>query len=211
VTLTNTSATDTVTISNSTSSDPAFVDAADTCHASIAPGGTCHFLMVFNPKAVQAYSATITLQVAGVSCAACSYPPQTFAATGTGIAQPPIFTPSPAAVNFGNQVVNTASAQQIVTLTNSSASATVAIGLFTFSDPSFADAGDNCTGELLAPGASCLIKLTFTPTAVKPYSATISFPVNPISCPACTYPVQSIPVSGTGIVQPPVLTFRRLR
>jgi len=207
VTLTNTSATDTVTISNSTSFDPAFVDAADTCHASIAPGGTCHFLMVFNPKAVQAYSATITLQVAGVSCAACSYPPQTFAATGTGIAQPPIFTPSPAAVNFGNQVVNTASAQQIVTLTNSSASATVAIGLFTFSDPSFADAGDNCTGELLAPGASCLIKLTFTPTAVKPYSATISFPVNPISCPACTYPVQSIPVSGTGIVQPPVLTI----
>jgi len=207
VTLTNTSATDTVTISSSTSSDSAFVDAADTCHASIAPGGSCHFLMVFNPKAVQAYSATVNLQVVGVSCAACSYPAQTFTVTGTGIAQPPIFTPSPVALSFGSQIVNITSAQQTVTLTNSSSSVTVSIGVFTLSDPAFADAGDSCTGELLAPGATCFVRLTFTPTAIKTYTATISFPVNPISCPACTYPVQSIPVSGTGIAQPPVLAI----
>jgi len=88
VALTNTSATDTVNISTYTSSDGAFIDEADTCHASIAPGASCHFLMAFNPKAVQSYSATITLTVAGVSCPACAYPKQTFSVTGTGVNKP---------------------------------------------------------------------------------------------------------------------------
>jgi hypothetical protein len=204
VTLTNSNASATVSIGVFTVSDPAYADAGDNCTGeSLAPGASCSIKLTFTPTTVKSYAATISFLVNPISCPACTYPSQTFAVTGTGTAQPPIFTPAPAAVSFGNQIVNTTSAQQTVTLTNSSSSATVSIGVFTLSDPAFADAGDNCTGELLAPGASCSIKLTFNPSAVKSYSASISFPVYPVSCPACTYPGESIPLTGTGIAQPP--------
>jgi hypothetical protein len=204
VTLTNNNGSATVSIGLFTVSDPAYADAGDNCTGeSLAPGASCSIKLTFTPTTVKSYAATISFPVNPISCPACTYPSQTLAVTGTGIAQPPIFTPAPAAVSFGNQIVNITSAQQTVTLTNSSSSATVSIGVFTVSDPAYADAGDNCTGELLAPGASCSIKLTFNPSAVKSYSASISFPVYPISCPACTYPGESIPLTGTGIAQPP--------
>ena len=201
VTLTNSSATDTVTVSNATSSDPAFVDAADTCHASIAPGASCHFLMVFNPKAIQAYSATVALQVTGISCAACSYPAQSFALTGTGT---PILTQTPASLNFGNQIVNTISTQQTMTLTNNSKTETLIPQSLVTSDGAF-DPVSHCPASL-APGASCIITVAFTPTAVQTYNASITYQFSGVNC-GCEYPGQVFPVTGVAIAQPPVLTI----
>ena len=202
ITLTNTSATDTVTISNETSTDPAFFDAADNCHASIAPGASCHFLIAFNPKTLASFSATITLQVGGVSCAACSYPSQTFAVTGTGT---PEFTISPASLDFGNQIVGTTSAAKTVYFSNNS-NDIITVQSVTSSDPAFANFAlvDGC--ELgLQPGINpnCSFRVTFSPTAVQPYSATLTVQARDISNPGVTFPTQTITVTGTGIASPP--------
>jgi len=202
VTLTNTSATDTVTISNSTSSDPAFVDAADTCHASIAPGGTCHFLMVFNPKAVQAYGATVTLQIAGVSCVTCTYPSQTFAVTGTGTSA---ITISPASLSFGNQIVNTTSAKQGVTFTDL-LSDTVHVVSAVSSDPAFVSDLTN-SGCQSAWGGSCVLHVSFTPSATQSYSATFTVQLSDLNNPGVALPAQTFTVTGTGISAPPAATI----
>jgi hypothetical protein len=204
VTLTNTSATDTVTISNETSSDAAFIDAADTCHASIAPGATCHFLMVFNPKAAKSYSATVSLTVAGVSCPGCTYPPQTFIATGNSTN---IVSFSPPSLNFGNVAEN--DEQTIsVTMTNLSKTDSIAVSdIYRSNGSPIGIAMGTCSAPV-APGATCTFAVVFNPTAIQSYSATVSVDLVQALC-VCShsYPTQTIALTGVGIAQSPVLSF----
>ena len=204
VTLTNTSATDTVTISSTVSSDAAFIDAADTCHSSIAPGASCHFLMVFNPKAVQTYNATVTLAVAGVSCPGCIYPSQTFIATGNGTN---IVAFTPPSLNFGNVAVNDTQTMN-VTMTNLSKTDSVAVSFIYVSSGSDTGIAKGTCSTAVAPGASCTFELFFNPAAVKSYNATVSVELVQAFC-GCShsYPTQTIALTGVGIVQSPVLTF----
>jgi len=83
-----------------------------------------------------------------------------YAGNGTGVVL------TPAALQFGPQVVGTASATQSVTLTNHG---TAALNLTaappTITSPFSIQAGTStCTGSI-AVGASCVIKVVFTPTA----------------------------------------------
>ena len=79
----------------------------------------------------------------------------------SGGGQAPRLTANPASLNFGSQAVNTTSAAQAVTLTNTgSAAATVS---------SIATSGDfsqtNTCGTSIAAGASCTVNVSFRPTA----------------------------------------------
>jgi FtsP/CotA-like multicopper oxidase with cupredoxin domain len=112
----------------------------------------------------------------------------------------PIATVTPLLINFGNQLVNTTSAPQSVTLTNTGGAPLVldpAVNAAYGITLTGANPGDfatsNCPASL-APGASCVISLTFTPTLVGPRAATLNIgsndPINP------TIPVA---LSGTGV------------
>lgn len=99
-------------------------------------------------------------------------------------------TPSPVA--FGNQVLSTTSAAQVVTLQN--------IGTATLSITGLSTTGDfaqtNTCGATLAVAASCTISVTFTPTALGARVGNVSVTSNAASSP------NLVPLSGTGISAP---------
>ena len=120
---------------------------------------------------------------------------------------PPPFaaTVSPSPLAFGNQVVNTASATSNLTVTNTGTNALaggtvtgIAAPFARVTTGTFPGNAPNC-GVNLAVGASCTIKVQFTPTAAQAYdvSVTVAY-TNAIVAPT---PVH---LTGTGIT--PVLT-----
>src|SRR5260370_42577453 len=80
----------------------------------------------------------------------------------TCVADPSAVTMSPASLNFSQQTVGTTSSSSAVTLTNH-LSTPLAISAFT-TTPEFAET--NNFGNSLPTGATCVIRLTFTPPAV---------------------------------------------
>lgn len=113
---------------------------------------------------------------------------------------------SPTSLNFGNQTVGFVSTAQIVTLTNTGnvALTITSIGI------TGADSGDfhptnNCGGSVAA-GSSCLISVTFKPTATGARSASLSVSDNAPNSP------QTASLAGTGVLpavtlSPTSLTF----
>jgi hypothetical protein len=74
------------------------------------------------------------------------------------------FSVNPASVAFGNQTLNTTSAPRTITLTNTgSATEPVSVRMNGFNFADFAQAND-CP-PVIAPGASCSFRVTFTPSA----------------------------------------------
>jgi hypothetical protein len=102
----------------------------------------------------------------------------------------PIASLSPSSVAFGNEIVNTTSAPQIITLTNTGTSNLSVNGVAANGD--FAQTND-CNANI-AVGASCTINVTFTPTAAGSRTGAITFTDNAASSP------QSVSLSGTGVV-----------
>jgi hypothetical protein len=107
-----------------------------------------------------------------------------------------IVSVAPAAVTFASQVINTTSSAIGVVVkntgTNSLTITQVALG-GTYPDE-FAET-NNCIGTF-APGGSCTISVTFTPTVAKSLSATLSTTDNALSG------LQTVALSGAGVVAP---------
>ena len=111
----------------------------------------------------------------------------------------PAVTLSATAVAFGNQLLSTTSAAQSVTLTNGGTGtlniSTVALGGANPGDFASA-AGTTCTnGATVVPGGSCVIKLTFTPTASGARAANVSITDNALGSP------QTVTLTGRGRVR----------
>jgi hypothetical protein len=90
----------------------------------------------------------------GATCAA-------YQALPFNVASSPIVTPTPLSVAFAPQFVSTTSAAKPVTLKNTSANAVTINSIAATGD--FAISSNAC-GASLGAGASCAVKLTFTPT-----------------------------------------------
>src|SRR5205807_2079822 len=91
--------------------------------------------------------------------------PQTVSLTGSGTA--PGVGLAPTTLAFGNQLMNTTSAAQTVTLTNTGNAARTIISTAASGD--FAETSTGATAcpispTTLAAGANCMISVTFTPT-----------------------------------------------
>jgi FtsP/CotA-like multicopper oxidase with cupredoxin domain len=112
----------------------------------------------------------------------------------------PVANAAPTTLVFGNQVVNTTSLAKTVTLTNKGAAGTQSliiksIGLTGTNAADFAQA-NNC-GPGLAPGASCAINVTFSPSLINARSATLAIASNdPVNA------TLNVPLGGTGTVLP---------
>jgi len=126
---------------------------------------------------------------------------------GGGGTPPPTAAPavsfSPTSLTFGAQAIGTTSPPQSITVTN-----TGNAGLFINSaatrgaDPlDFTQVSDGCSGLTLAPGTSCSVSITFSPTASGTRSATFQLTDNAAGSP------QSVPITGTGTGQNPPLAI----
>ena len=126
----------------------------NTCQQPVAPnGGTCTITVYFTPTATGTVTGTLTVTDDA------SNSPQTASLTGTGASS--AISLSPSSLAFGNQVLNTTSAGQNITATNS--------GFVNLTINSVAASGgysqtNNCTGVTLTPGQTCTMTVTFAPT-----------------------------------------------
>jgi trimeric autotransporter adhesin len=116
--------------------------------------------------------------------------PQSIPLSGTG-AQP-VVQFSPSSVNLGAQTVGGTTSAQLVTLYNAGGSTLTitSIGITGANAGDFADT--SACGSTLGSGASCQIKVTFTPTASGSRSAALSVSDNAPGSP------QAVALSGTG-------------
>ncbi|MFY9527638.1 MAG: choice-of-anchor D domain-containing protein [Candidatus Acidiferrales bacterium] len=186
-----TSATQNVTLSNTgtgTLSITSIVPSGNyadttTCTATLATGANCTISVTFTPTAsgTQTGAITITDSAAGS--------PQQISLTGTGSTPAPVVSLSSGSLTFGSQVLNTTSAAQAVTLTNT--------GNATLNITSIVPSGDyadttTCAATLLA-GSNCAINVTFTPTATGTRTGAVAITDNAAGSP------HIVNLTGTGV------------
>ncbi len=171
--------------------NPADFAETNTCGTSLAAGATCTISVTFTPASAANFAATVSVADNATGS------PQTASLSGSGTAPAvPIATLSPTTESFGNVVSSVTSSAQTLTLSNTG-NATLNISGITIGGANASDFADTTTcGETLAAGASCTIAVTFTPTSVASFTATVSVADNAAGSP------QTASLSGTGIAAP---------
>jgi Abnormal spindle-like microcephaly-assoc'd, ASPM-SPD-2-Hydin/Transmembrane protein 131-like N-terminal len=173
-----TSAPQTVTVSNTGGTNlvisgvavsPAQFTFTGPVSTTVAPGASVSYAVSFTPALAQSYSGSLAFTMNA------SAAPVSLAGTGTAPPGPPQVSISPASLNFGNQVINTTSPSQTVTVTNTGGS-NLTINSVTDSPSQFAFTGPGST--TVAPGANVAYGVTFSPTATQPYSGSLVFNTN---------------------------------
>jgi hypothetical protein len=143
--------------------------------------------VTFTPTATGTRTGAITITDSA------SGSPQSINLTGTGVTVvAPAVSLSPSSLSFGNQSINTTSAGQNVTLSNT--------GTGTLNITSIVPSGDyadttTCGATLLA-GSNCTISVTFTPTATGTRTGAITITDNAAGSP------HSVGLTGTGVAVP---------
>ncbi len=162
------------------------------CSAVLGAGASCQIIVIFKPTAAGNRSASISISDNAAGN------PHSVSLTGT--ATQAAVSLSPSTLNFANQLVGTASAPVALTVTNTGSGALV-IGSIAFSGANATDftQKNTCTGPV-APAATCLINVTFMPSAVGPRTATMVLADNASNAP------QSVPLTGPAmnfVIDPP--------
>jgi hypothetical protein len=165
-------------------------------------GVSCTFNVTFKPTATGTRTGAITI----TDDAAGS--PHKISLTGTGTASGGVVSLTPTSLTFAAQPVGTFSPAQFATLKNTGGSALKITGIGRSGD--FYE-GNNCPATL-APGASCTIRVTFTPTSAGTRLGAVTIFDNAPGSP------HKLPLSGTGSgtgsivlkLSPPSLTFGSL-
>jgi hypothetical protein len=173
-----------LTISNITASGD--FSQTNNCNTSLAANSYCTMNVTFTPSATGARNGTLAITDDS------DYAPgstQTVSLAGTGTA--PVAEVSHTGLTFGGQLANTASAAQAVTLSNSGDAALTVSNIATSAN--FRQTND--CGSSVAPGASCSINVTFTPSAGGSLSGTLTITDNSNGVAGST---QTISLSGTG-------------
>jgi len=156
----------------------------DNCGASVPAAANCTLSVTFTPTTAGTRTGSILI----VDAAAGSPHVINLSAVGSGA----IASLAPTSLTFSSQQVGTSSAAQAVTLTNTGNVALSVGTLQTTGD--FAEV-NNCSATL-APGSSCVINVTFTPTASGVRSGTLTISDNAQASP------QSVSLTGTGSAAP---------
>jgi hypothetical protein len=163
-----------------------FHTSVDSCTgATVAPATSCSLTVTFKPLfAYTGFTGTLAFSDDAGQ--------QSVSLAGQGV--DPQLSYAPDQINFGNQRVAMRSAPRAVTLTNTSGSSWTPQFLQLEAN-NFGVFGIDASGcaQTLAPGASCQVLLTFTPTGTVAFSALLDV-YNPV-----TGSVNKLPVSGTGV------------
>jgi hypothetical protein len=153
------------------------------CIGSLAGGATCSISVTATPTALGAQTQNLVVADQDGALTSISIP-----LSVTGYSVGPVAA-LPSAISFSGQPVTTTSAAQSITLSNT--------GDAPLQVQSVAASGEfqestTCGGSTLAPGRSCAIHVTFTPTSIGEQSGTLTVTDNAANSP------QQIPLSGLG-------------
>ena len=159
---------------------------SNTCGTSLAAGASCIIHGHFEPTALQAMTAAITVTDTATAS------PQKIALTGTG-ANPTTVTLSPTSLSFGIVDVGVTTSSQSATLTNTGTTALLIGSMTVTGQGASMFVFANTCGASLAVGASCTIHGHFTPTLPDSWPATLTLTDSATNSP------QTIALSGTGV------------
>jgi Beta-propeller repeat/Abnormal spindle-like microcephaly-assoc'd, ASPM-SPD-2-Hydin/Protein of unknown function (DUF1573) len=170
-------------------------DFAETNNCSrVTPNATCSISVTFTPS----ISGNETANVSITDNATDS--PQLVSLAGVGTGGGTTVVLSPTSLTFATQLVNSISAGQMVSLTNT--------GTATLTITSIAASGDfdqiNTCGSSVAAGATCSITVKFKPTTLNTRTGSITVTDNATSSP------QTVSLTGTGTyiqLSPTLLSF----
>lgn len=138
-----------------------------TCGASLTAGGTCSIVVTFSPSATGSQTSSLSLTYNDGAATQTSTRPM----DGVGAAPAAIaVSDGPGTFNFGNRA-NGSNTDKTFTLSNSGGVTASSIGItslaapYAFKGGSFPGAGGTCATSL-ASGASCMVVVTYSPTAL---------------------------------------------
>ena len=182
ITLTNTG-TAGLTIGTITAAGSDFAAGNDCPENAIPPKGTCMITVTWTPNADAEIPETGAITITDN---AQNQGTQTIGLTGGVTATVGI---APSTLGFGNQAINTTSAAQTITLTNTGSGVLTVPSVVVSSN--FTET-NTCTANPVAAGGTCTISVTFTPTAATAYNGTVSITDTATNSP------QTVTLSGTG-------------
>ena len=164
VTLTNNQA---VPLSISSISASGDFSASSNCPVApnnLAAKSACTILVTFTPSALGVRAGTLTINDNALNT------PQTVQLSGTGTNP---FTLTPASLAFASEIVSSTTAAKTITLKNPQAVPLTIFGISAAGD--FAETSAcPVSPQSLPAGASCIISVTFTPTAVGTRTGTLT-------------------------------------
>jgi len=138
--------------------------------SGLAAGTSCTINLVFTPNSTTTRTATLNVRVAAPAVSG------SVALTGTTVV--PTVSVSPATIAFGTQPINTTSAAQQVTVTNTGTAPLLItrVSLGGNNPGRFALTNNTCPigGAGLSVGGTCTVDVAFTPTRKVNYSATLT-------------------------------------
>ena len=158
---------------------------------TIAPDARCKIVIQYAPTEPAPAEATVTI----TDNAADS--PQTIELEGTGTqAKTPSVQLSSTDINFGNQIIDTTRTQNL-TITNNGTS-DLQISLTALDGTGVANFSklDGCIGTVVQPNSTCTVAISFYPTELQSYLATLSVADNASDSP------QSVILRGSGASAP---------
>jgi hypothetical protein len=171
---------------SSVSASSNFTVSANNCPASLAPGATCNVSITFTPPSAGPFTGTLTVTDNALG------PQQIVNLTGTGASGPQLRI-APAMLSFGNQLQNSLSTPQTVTLTSTGDTSVAFSQNAVRSSADFILQSTTCNTSL-AFGASCAAIVQFKPSTVgTPEAGTLLFSDNAAGNP------QPIYMQGTGV------------
>ena len=149
-------------------SDTTNFSLASNCPASLASGSSCSLTLVFQPQAVGAIRATLT--IADNSGATTANPGANTQQTAVLLANGIVFAEpravvSPSSLTFPKTIAGSSAAPQSVTLTNTGTQPlhVASAALSGTASAAFSLSSGSCVGTLAA-GASCTVDVTYSPT-----------------------------------------------
>jgi hypothetical protein len=131
---------------------------------TIPPGNGCDFTISFAPSQAGNRNTTLTINSND------PLGPRTVALLGNGLTLP-LGNLSVTALDFGYSAIGTTSSPLTVTLQNTGASSLTVSSAA--ASANFAVASNTCTGPI-APKATCIVGVTFTPSAAGGFSGTLT-------------------------------------
>ena len=154
--------------------------------------------MQFAPASIGAKTANVSIAHNAAGS------PSSVTVSGTGLASAPIAGLSSTSLGFGNQVIDTTSAAQAITVTNHGTQDLIVSGAsLTGLDAAQFSLTNGCTTVI--PGASCTVNVLFAPTLVGLKTVTVDIIHNAAGSPS------SVTVNGTGIAAATTATIADAR
>jgi uncharacterized repeat protein (TIGR01451 family) len=179
-----------------TGTNPTDFAQTNACGTTLAAGSSCSISVTFTPASATSFAASVSVTDNATGS------PHSVTLTGTGTPPPaPVVSLTPTSLTFSAQT-GASSASQAVTLKNTGNAALDITGITLGGANASAFSQTNTCGASLAAGASCTISVTFAPTGVASFAATLSIADNATGSP------QTVTLTGTGTPPPaPAVSF----